>query len=45
MVSFEVLVKAVYSVLVLAADKHPVGREVSKHGLLLLLLLPPPPPL
>ena len=39
MVSFQVLVKAVHGVLMLAADKYSVRREVSEHRLLLLLLL------
>jgi hypothetical protein len=34
MVSFEMLVKAMHSLLMLAADQHSVGREVSKHSLL-----------
>ena len=39
MVSFQMLVKAVHGVLMLAADEHSVGREVSKHSLRGLVLL------
>jgi hypothetical protein len=39
MVSFEMLIKAMYSLLMLAAEEHSIGREVDKHSLLLLLLL------